>query len=164
MIMDVDGVVSPVGGLGTAWGDDVVAGDVFGPVLVSPTLCARLDALSQVPGVSCVWLTSWSAAMRASLHPFPGRDWQVVADATGARSPERDWWKFDALEAWLDWHPEVRALAWCDDHLAGGRLPAVRRGLRAREVRPLLLAPRTEVGLTPAHMGRLDAWVGTQLG
>jgi hypothetical protein len=33
MIVDVDGVISPVHGL-TEWGDDVVAGNVFGPVLV----------------------------------------------------------------------------------------------------------------------------------
>ena len=58
VFLDVDGVLSPIDGVGTLWGDEVVAGDVSGPVLVSPTLCARLDALSQTVGVSCVWLTS----------------------------------------------------------------------------------------------------------
>ena len=71
LIVDIDGVVSPVHGR-TAWGDDVTAGNVFGPVLVSPGLCARLDDLAQTPGLSCWWLTSWSVKMRAAMRPFPG--------------------------------------------------------------------------------------------
>src|SRR4051812_18450683 len=51
VIVDVDGVVSPVHPSGTTWGDEVVAGQVFGPVLVSPRLCAHLDALDLVAGV-----------------------------------------------------------------------------------------------------------------
>ena len=50
VILDVDGVLSPVHGR-TAWHDDVEAGNVFGPVLVSPALCARLERLATLPGV-----------------------------------------------------------------------------------------------------------------
>jgi hypothetical protein len=102
--------------------------------------------------------------MRVGLHPFPGGDWPVVADAPDSASRERDWWKLDAVEAWLDAHPEVRALAWCDDHLAvGRRLATVRAHLHARDVKPLLLIPRTEVGLTPGDMDRLESWVNEEL-
>ena len=50
LVVDVDGVVSPVHGH-TAWGDDVVAGHVFGPVRVSPAMCARLDEIAELPNL-----------------------------------------------------------------------------------------------------------------
>lgn len=49
LVLDVDGVVSPVFGH-TAWGDDIVAGHLFGPVFVSPTMCQPLDRLAAHPG------------------------------------------------------------------------------------------------------------------
>jgi hypothetical protein len=70
VVVDVDGVVSLVHGT-TRWSDDVVAGHVFGPVHVSPAMNAHLDGLTQVPGVQCRWLTSWSREMR-DMDPFPG--------------------------------------------------------------------------------------------
>lgn len=158
VIVDVDGVVSPVHGAGTAWGDDVVAGRVFGPVIVSPTMCTRLDQLNRVPGVDCWWLTSWDAEMRERMDPFPGREWPVITDLADAWVKARGWWKFDAVGAWLDRNPQVQGLAWCDDHLRGGRPPAIRRRLAQRGIDPLLLTPKVEVGLTPEHLDQLDAW------
>lgn len=158
VIIDVDGVVSPVGDAATAWGDEVVAGDASGPVLVSPTLCARLDELSHRSGVTCVWLSSWSPEMRSHLLPFPGRDWPALPDPTGAQMTVSGWWKFTALDAWLAKQSDVRALAWCDDHLVGDHLAFARRGLRLRGLEPLLMAPRTEVGLTREDMDQLEAW------
>lgn len=96
--------------------------------------------------------------MRAGLHPFPGRDWPVLTGPPDVLASERRWWKLDVVESWLDGHPEVGAFAWCDDHLLGGRPAAVRRRLTPRGLQPLLLTPRTEVGLTPAHLDRLEAW------
>lgn len=64
-MVDVDGVVSPVHGQ-TDWGDDVVAGRVFGPVQVSPELCRRLDRLTAMPGVRGVWLTGWDGSYGGS--------------------------------------------------------------------------------------------------
>lgn len=159
LIVDVDGVVSPVHpGNNALWGDEVVAGHLFGPVLVSPTLCERLDLLDRAPDVRCWWLTSWSPEMRARMDPFPGRAWPVIAEQADVQTTERAWWKLTALEAWLDHHPEIRALAWCDDHLRGGRPAAVMRRLTARRVEPLLLAPALEVGLNRQHVARLLAW------
>ena len=56
LIVDVDGVVSPVHGA-TAWGDDVDGGMRHTPV--SPLLNGRLDALGDRPDVLPMWLTSW---------------------------------------------------------------------------------------------------------
>lgn len=157
LIVDVDGVVSPVHGQ-TAWGDDVVAGHLFGPVVVSPTMCQLLDRLARNPAAACWWLTSWSVEMRARLHPFPGRTWPVIADMTDSIGSSRTWWKLQALESWLDEHPEIRALAWCDDDLRGGRHAAARRRFTPRGVESLLLTPKVEVGLTPTHLAQLEAW------
>jgi hypothetical protein len=160
VVVDVEGVVSPVHGH-TAWGDDVVAGNVFGPVYTSPAMCRRLDELALVPGVSCWWLTSWTPQMRARMDPFPGRDWPVVADqpSVGSGPGRGRWWKPEALEAWLARHGDVTAIAWCDDHLRpGARAAAVRRRLASRGVDALLIAPDTAVGLTPDHLAALTAW------
>ena len=166
VIVDVDGVVSPVhpqpGSL--PWGDEHAVGNVFGPVLASSKLRRRLDALDRMPDVSCWWLTSWSAEMRGGMRGFPGAHWPVIAEldlrpdllATGRRGA---WWKLSALEDWLAEHPEIRDVAWCDDHLRGGRPAAVRRRFAARGLNPpLLVAPVTSVGLAPADLDRLEAW------
>jgi hypothetical protein len=158
LILDVDGVVSPVGDASSVWNDDVVVGDVYGPVRVSLALCQRLEKLSRAPGLSCWWLTSWTIEMRTSLYPFPGRGWPVVMDPVDVGTHERGWWKLAAVEAWLENHSDVNAFAWCDDHLVGGRPAAIRKRLLPRGVHPLLLTPRTGVGLTPAHIARLEAW------
>lgn len=160
-MVDVDGVVSPVHPTASPWGDLVRAGEVFGPVLVSPALCARLDALAQTPGVACWWLSSWSSEMRVAMDPFPGREWPAIATPGDYSGAGRTWWKLAALEAWLAAHPEVRALAWCDDHLRGGRPAAVRRRLAAHGVAAALIAPATSVGLTPTHLDLLDVWAAT---
>lgn len=162
VIVDVDGVVSPVHPTVSAWGDEVEVGRVFGPVLASATLALRLDALSALPGVECWWLTSWSSEMRAGMHAFPGGDWGTIAEPP-TQSAARTWWKLDALSEWLPSRPDVKALAWCDDHLRGGRPRAVHRVLAERGVEDvLLLGPQTNVGLTPEHVARLEAWAATQ--
>jgi hypothetical protein len=159
MVLDVDGVVSPVHGR-TDWGDDVVAGNVFGPVVVSPSMVLRLDQLAGQPGIQAVWLTSWDAEMRTAMARFPGRHWPDAGTPSDAHAgASRNWWKLVALERWLAINPGIRAVAWCDDHLRGGRPGAVRRRLNRRGVDVLMIAPRTDHGLTPAHLGRLEAWL-----
>lgn len=164
LIMDVDGVVSAVHPQPKTlpWGDEQQVGNLIGPVLTSPTLRRRLNALNQMPEVACWWLTSWSSEMRARMTSFPGATWPVIAEPdlrSELVTARRGWWKLTAVENWLDQHPEVRDLAWCDDHLRGGRPAAVRRRFATRGLNPpLLLAPDTSVGLEPTHLDRLEAW------
>lgn len=177
-MIDVDGVVSPVHGH-TDWGDDVVAGHVFGPVLVSPGLCRRLDRLTARPAVEPVWLTDWDAEMRAAMDPFPGRTWQAIprpwSDESGAAEALKDnkpWWKLKALLAWLDERPGIRTVVWADDHLARPRdlrlradqvrycattrAQAVAQLLVERGIVAHLVAPDTEVGLTRADVRAME--------
>lgn len=166
LVVDVDGVVAPVGGH-TAWGDDVIAGDVFGPVLTSPSLCDRLDRLADMPGLTCWWLSSWSARMRAGMAPFPGRDWPTIGEGRVEVPQQRDsarWWKLEVLRQWLDSHGEVTSLAWCEDHLSRRDVAVVQRWLALRGVASLLLVPKTAVGLTPRDLAELEAWAGAPAG
>lgn len=158
VVIDVDGVVSAVHPSESTWGDEVVGGNVFGPVRVSPTLCERLDGLARLSDVRCWWLTSWSVGMRARMKTFPGRDWPVIVEQSDMPAGGVLWWKLAAVEQWLDSHPEIEHLAWCDDHLRGGRPSAVRRRVAGYVSPPLLITPRIDVGLTPAHMDRLENW------
>ena len=155
--MDVDGVVCPVGGR-TAWGDDIVTGNVFGPVYTSPALCARLDALAERPDVTGWWLTSWPESMRSSLTLLPGRGWLTINPETVDEAHPDRWWKLEALRLWLDAHCEVTSIAWCDDHLNPERAEAVRRWLGQRGIPSLLVSPPTATGLTPRHLDALQAW------
>ena len=162
VICDVDGVISPVWpDVDTLpWRDVATAGNVFGPVLVSGRMGERLDVLHRLPDVSCWWLTSWTSEMRGSMVGFPGPEWPVVKEPDPNWIPKgRAWWKLAAVELWLDTHPEVRHVAWCDDDLRGGRPAAVRRRFASRGLEPpLLIAPATSVGLTPGDVERLEAW------
>lgn len=162
VIMDVDGVVSAVHPEAPTWGDEVEVGRVFGPVLVSAALTARLSALHAPPQVECWWLTSWTSEMRASMTAFPGRDWGVIAEPD-TQSRSRGWWKLSAVVEWLSDRPEVRSIAWCDDHLRGGRPRVVRIALAGQGVEDVLLtSPRTDVGLTPDHLAGLERWASVR--
>lgn len=173
VVMDVDGVVSPVHGK-SEFGDDVIAGHLFGPVSVSATVCRDLDQLSAQPGATFVWLTDWRTDMRAAMNPFPGHDWDTIADPdnglqdaivrAGDRWGEMPWWKWWALDVWLNTHPQIRTLVWCDDHLSRtasieeGEGPQPRpvrtRGemavtcLAERGVHAVSIAPNSAHGLT----------------
>lgn len=172
IVMDVDGVVSPIPGP-TAWGDDVRAGQLMGDVHVSPRMIAELEHLASLPGVTCAWLTSWHPEDRNRMNPFPGRLWPAIAelDLDSASGPPGDpdtWWKWHALRRWLtnELNPPA-TLVWCDDHLAtprdilgqraSPRIQTYQPWLTTRGYRSLLIAPDTTRGLTPGHLRQIHA-------
>jgi hypothetical protein len=119
LVLDVDGVLSPLHGH-TTWGDDQIAGDLFGPVNISPKLVRRLEGIAGQPHVIAAWLTDWPPRLRARMRGFPGPDWTDIGQAHRHSLPRGPgtWWKPPALRAWLDDQPSVTRLAWCDDDLA----------------------------------------------
>lgn len=169
VVVDVDGVTSPVHGA-TAWTDDLEVGDVFGPVVVSPALVAHLDALDAVPGVTCLWVTDWTPEMRARMKLFPGRNWPSLERAAKPAG-SRNWWKFAALHAWLTEltieRPEEEffgSLVWLDDDLNTWTIRAAcHRLLAPLGLDTLLVAPRSEMGVTPAEIVRVGEWVKTRV-
>lgn len=173
LLLDVDGVVSPVHGR-TSWGDDVVAGHSFGPVATSPEMCERIDSLAKDPDLLCLWLTSWTEEMRKMLKPFPGSYWDDLPAPGEIQPGEDEWWKWDALQAWLCAHPSVKTVVWCDDdlqrtHFAGSlisdpdsivdRRPVYREWFDERGIDSLLIAPATVVGLTREHLGQIKQFL-----
>lgn len=172
VVLDVDGVVSPLDGV-SEWGDDVTAGFLFGTVRVSPTLCSRLDQFGGCSIVECWWLTSWTASMRLEMHPFPGREWPALADP---KDPDvyrgkpsllfegEPWWKWEAIDRWLATGGAPAGLIWCDDHLSGPDNTwllhdLVKEELDGRGVPSLLVVPQRALGLTPSHLDQITAWV-----
>ena len=165
----------------TAWPDDVLAGHLFGPVYVSPTLCDRLNRIAQQPHVAARWLTSWSAELRAAMDPFPGRTWPQITERP--EDPDLDWWKWAALLRSLDDHDTIRRLAWCDDHLTTNHLlelrdpddapppqdallrgapyglAVIRKALARRGLPAVLIAPETSRGLTPSAVAELERFL-----
>lgn len=114
------------------------------------------------------------------MEPFPGRTWPELLSEPN--DPDLDWWKWAALCRWLDAHPELSRVAWCDDHLTDADLaelqpphhPAARAAdnlddpygraviyaeLARRHIDVRLLAPRTTRGLTPADLAVLAAFL-----
>lgn len=173
LVLDVDGVVSPVHGR-TSWDDDVVAGHSFGPVAASPEMCKRIDNLANDPELICLWLTSWAEEMRSTLKPFPGSSWGDLPEAGGLQPDEFGWWKWDAIQAWLGAHPTVQTLVWCDDdfqrkyfagnpiadpELMADRRPVYRQWLDDRGIDSLLIAPATAVGLTQADLDQIEKFL-----
>lgn len=161
LIVDVDGVVSPVHPARSTWGDEVQAGHLFGPVMLSPQLCTRLDALADRPGVTAAWLTDWTAQMRDGLDPRPGHNWPDIPElpADTQQSEGIGWWKHASLARWLEDRPHITAVVWCDDHLTPLRGDAFRRRLEPAGLATLLVAPETEVGLTEADLESIDAFL-----
>ncbi|RYB89314.1 hypothetical protein EUA06_15095 [Nocardioides glacieisoli] len=159
LIVDVDGVVSPIHPTKPTWGDEVRAGQLFGPVVVSPELCRRLDALATHPGVTAAWLTDWSAEMRAGMDPWPGRLWADIPEPS-SDGLHHSWWKLQALDEWLGARPEVTTIVWCDDHLrTPPRRLEVHERLASRGLNFLLIAPSTPVGLSRAHLSRIETYL-----
>lgn len=165
VVVDVDGVTSPIHGT-TAWTDDVEVGDVFGPVVLSPSLVGHLDGLDDVPGVTCLWMTDWTEEMRARMRIFPGRDWKRL-ERTDRPEGSRSWWKFAALHRWLTDLSGATppreffgSLVWLDDDLATWTLQAAcRRLLQPLIPDILMIAPKSDTGLTPAEMVQVGEWI-----
>lgn len=157
LVVDVDGVVSPVHPTAFTWGDECVVTNVFGPVLVSPTLASRLEALGGHPQVTPIWLTSWPPKMRfAASAPFPGRSWPQI-DLGHHEVGDGRWAKLDALCHWLEGHHAVYdRVVWIDDHLEHRDID-VRRRLGASSVADVvLIAPLESVGITPSEMDLIE--------
>lgn len=173
LILDVDGVVSPVHGR-TLFGDDVDARHRQPEsILVSPTLSASLDMLGLRRDVHPVWLSTWPADLRQAELLFPGREWETIDPyphhIEGVRWYDQtpaQWPNWRALSHWLSSHPEIRRIAWADDDLdrpGDEPNPLTRKDYYFMALSDrydtLLIAPRTDRGLTPSDLDNLLRWI-----
>ncbi len=100
LYLDVDGVVCPFGATGkTPWGSGwSLANAGMLEVAYAGELVDGLNSLAQLPGLRCVWLTSWEDMAPHYLCPaigLAGARWPWLT-AAGAGTGE-GWWKLTAL-------------------------------------------------------------------
>lgn len=180
VVLDIDGVIAPIGA-STQWVDDTMIGDDEGGVHLSPLMCAALDDLHRPGQVGCYWLTDWTHTMRHHLDLLPGRSWaEITAPADTPARPVRPedrwnpapWWKQRALDDFLRRHPEIRHVVWIDARLRPDHAsPAVGvlepcamwtgTGRLANCTNVLLVAPDMRAGLTSDDLSSLADWIAT---
>lgn len=155
VFLDVDGVLSPVAPpRHDHWDDwERIEGIPFHLVL-SRQMAARIADL----GAEIIWLTTWEHDANAVVADYLGWEPHEVLerkDSTG------QWWKFEALAERIESDP--RPFAWIDDELER-RKRDVGPWLRDRDVPVLALSPRSEIGLTPGEITRLEDFVAEHAG
>lgn len=109
-----------------------------------------------------------------ATDPFPGRAWPAIADPVDDYEDVKEWagdwweampwWKWWALDRWLETQPHIRKLIWIDDDLrdfrddddaTGGarRAWTIDTALRhGTHVNPILMAPDKAQGLRPLDL------------
>ena len=131
---------------------------MFGPVYLSKAMAGELAALQ----AEIVWLTDWGDMANRSIAPWFGWGPLPVAESPAERAgrlPEGAWWKLDALRALQAKVPGP--FIWADDHLRR-YWPEAKRALPslAEHGSPYLaICPKTDVGLTPAHLDGMRRFV-----
>lgn len=167
VVFDVDGVISPLSldnpaQTYRAWWPDPTFTRAGGlSVWYSPTLVARLNALTALPHVRPYWLTSWRGDAPTFLAPAIGLDataWPVL-DAPDTEARTRDWWKADALAAHL-LISDADTVIWIDDDIREWveEHPEV-PGL-VKDPRVKAISPRTHLGLLPRHLDAIESLTG----
>lgn len=168
LALDVDGALSPLprpdGTVDPTW-DDVARVDSPFLLHLSRTLGDELAAL----GADRVWLTTWEHRANDVIVPHLG--WEPLPVLT---APARldgpllrgQRWKAGALDAYLAEH-DPPALVWVDD-LLGQPGSDLRGEVDARladdwlDTLPhLLIGPDEHVGLSPADLTRIRAFLAT---
>ncbi|MET3721493.1 MULTISPECIES: HAD domain-containing protein [unclassified Arthrobacter] len=161
LYLDVDGVVCPFGATGrTPWGSDwSLANAGMLEVAYAGELVDGLNGLARLPGLRCVWLTSWEDMAPQYLCPaigFAGGRWPWLTAAGAGAGAGESWWKLAALQedvatttpagiVWIDdqLRYEQEAQAWAE--ILGARI--------------LVLSPDPRRGISPAELAAVTAFV-----
>ena len=161
--LDVDGVISPLGGQDhfpeaalVAWNaDDLIqakSSEAFGLYAVKPVL----DFLSTVhnDGRAAIhWHTSWRTRAPKILAPdFKLPEWPLLND-NGAYHSSKGWWKLDTIEATIS---EGHRVIWLDDDVSDA-VNSGEIGLELTSNKNLhIVSPDVMVGLTQTDLNSID--------
>ncbi|MEO5312836.1 HAD domain-containing protein [Pseudarthrobacter sp. CC12] len=159
LYLDVDGVICPFSPEGTTgWGSSWQHADAgLLPVAFAAELVAGLNSLALMPGLRCVWLTSWEELAPQYLCPaigLTGGGWPYLA-ADGAAGGT-GWWKLRAIQDDVE-ETGPRAVAWVDDQLAFEAEAQRWAGFLGRRI--LTVSPHPRHGITPAELDRIHAFL-----
>jgi len=117
----------------------------------SPEIVERIQKMHASGLVEVQWLTDWSPSETAEWARV-GLDFQR---APQPKQPYEGWWKAAVISEWLHDHPDD-LLVWADDQLSR-RAEDV--DLSEHAGRVLMITPRSDLGLTHAHLDRIEAWL-----
>lgn len=163
LYLDVDGVVCPFGPTGaSAWGSGWKYADAgLLPVAYAPELVDGLNGIAAMPGVRCVWLTSWEELAPQYLCPAIGLDgarWPYLT--SGGTAAGEGWWKLRAIQEDVE-AASLEAVAWIDDQLAFEA--AAQAWVRLLGRRILAVSPDPRRGISPMELERIRSFLGQPL-
>jgi hypothetical protein len=158
LYLDVDGVVCPFGASGkTPWGSGwSLANAGMLEVAFAGELVDGLNRLARLPGLRCVWLTSWEDMAPQYLCPaigLAGGRWSWLT-AAGVGSGD-GWWKLTALQE--DLHTSTPdGIVWIDDQLRYEREAQAWAAFLGARI--LVISPDPRVGISPAELEAVTAF------
>lgn len=163
LYLDVDGVVCPFGPDGaSSWRSGWKYADAgLLPVAYAPELVDGLNGIAAMPGVRCVWLTSWEELAPQYLCPAIGLDgarWPYLTSA-GTGSGE-GWWKLRAIQDDVE-AASPGGVAWIDDQLAFEA--DAQSWIRLLGRRILAVSPDPRRGISPPELERIRSFLGQPL-
>lgn len=159
LVLDVDGVISPVG-RSNAWNDLRMVEDAPYWLLISRSMG---DALADLPAER-VWLTSWDHLANEWVAPALGWSPLPVVEWPDGPRARPNHLKLEGLEAFLDPSPDPpERLVWCEDTLADPGLEGAAREALS-DIHHLLLAPDPAVGLTPEDIHGIERFLRSGTG
>ncbi|HUY23726.1 MAG TPA: HAD domain-containing protein [Candidatus Saccharimonadales bacterium] len=160
LILDVDGVISPIAGahmgpLPDTWSEWRRAPSIRMPVYFAPHMVLHLTSLP----VERIWCSTWEKEVdEFGLSNDLGWAGQPFLRLP---APSRPWNKLVAVREHLSSQPD-RPFVWVDDDPR--MVSSGMRWARTIQTPHLLVHPEKKVGLTPHHVGRIERWVETIAG
>jgi hypothetical protein len=159
LYLDVDGVVCPFGATGrTPWGSPWRLGNAgLLEVAYARELVEGLNELARLPGIRCVWLTSWEDMAPQYLCPAIGLNagtWPYLAAEAGGTG--ENWWKLRAIQADLG-RFGTDALVWIDDQLNYEREAQAWARILGRRI--MMVSPDPRRGISPDELAAVKSFL-----
>lgn len=159
LLLDVDGVLSPLG-LPETWPDFRPVPDAPYWLVVSPRMG---EALAALPATR-YWLTSWDELANEWVAPALGWSPLPVVDWPDGPGPRPHVYKLDGLGGLLrSLTRRPAAVAWCEDALIDESLRQQAEELLG-DVPHHLVAPDPQVGLTPDDIAGVREFLAAHTG
>jgi hypothetical protein len=169
ILLDVDGVLNAVCRKPDLhqWGDWDEAACMGYHIRYSPTVGKRLLALTELPGVELLWLTTWEYDANKWIGPLFG--WprfdvlerhDLTENSLGLTVAQGPWWKL--VEAQKLWDEDGIPFVWIDDDL-GFMDDGATDWVRSLDGQALAIRPDTRKGLTPRLLDEIESFVAERL-
>ena len=178
LILDVDGVLNAYPPMAHRPKDHVIDWgwecepslvECYGyPITYAPALVERINTLAAREDVHGHWLTTWLDEAPRHICPglgVAGADWPVLGVRERNDRSVTGWWKYPALVGHVSQrlaeNPDHR-FVWIDDDLAFDHEAQTWVAVM-NLAQPIILgiAPKTETGLTLAHLDIIEHWIET---